>query len=141
MKIVDARKAVVLGGVLAVTLAAGCFGGGRGYSNQPYSNNGGYYSSNTYDGGYGNPYPYNRGYNDTHAYPQSFGNSNSYSAGLPYGVRTETSRDDHQDRSKDQHVAVTRDPVQAPTEKRPSTIDRDDYSRRDSQSAHSIAKN
>jgi hypothetical protein len=92
------RKISIIGGILiAGTLAAGCFGGGR-YSNSPYGYNGAFYTSRPYAGGYGNPYPYNRGYNDTHAFPQSFGNSNSYSAGLQHGVPAEASR---VDRDKD----------------------------------------
>jgi hypothetical protein len=136
MRTISSRRVVVLGGILVVTLAAGCFGGDRGYSNSPYGYNGAYYTSRPYEGGYANPYPYNSGYNDTYSYPQSFGNSNSYSAGLQNGVRADAARDDHQERTTDEHVAVTRDRGQAQTEKQRPSVDRADYSRKDSQSAH-----
>jgi hypothetical protein len=41
MKTIDSRKVVVVAAMLAVTLAAGCFDGGSGYSNYPYGYNGG----------------------------------------------------------------------------------------------------
>jgi hypothetical protein len=136
MKTIDSRRVVLMGGLVAVIVAAGCFGGDRAYSNSPYAYNGAYYRSRPYDGGYGNPYPYNSGYNDTHSYPQSFGNSNSYSAGLQHGVPAEASRDDRQVRAADQHVAVTHDRSQAQTEKQRASVDHGDYSRKDSPSAH-----
>jgi len=55
MKTTTSRRVVVLGGLLAATLGAGCFGGGRGYSNSPYGYNGSFYTSRPYYGGYGNP--------------------------------------------------------------------------------------
>jgi hypothetical protein len=121
-----------MGGILAATLAAGCFGG-SGYSNSPYGYKGTFYTSRPYAGGYGNPYPYNRGYNDTHAFPQSFGNSNSYSAGLQYGVPAEASRDNFREPGNDQHVtaATTQPRDQARNERPPTSIDRDNDSKKD----------
>jgi hypothetical protein len=132
MRTTTLRRVSVMGGILAATLAAGCFGGG-GYSNSPYGYNGTFYTSRPYSGGYGNPYPYNRGYNDTHAFPQSFGNSNSYSAGLQHGVPAEASRDSYHERKSEQHVAaaVTRPPDQARNERGHTSIDRDKDSRKD----------
>ncbi|HKN01537.1 MAG TPA: hypothetical protein VJX23_13560 [Candidatus Binataceae bacterium] len=124
MKTIDSQKIAILGAILAATLAAGCFGG-PGYSNQPYG----------YNGGYGNAYPYNSGY----SYPQTYGNA--YNAGYQNGERADASRDSHQDR--DQHVeVVTRDHDQTRTEKQPpSGVRGDDYSRKDSQPAHTSATN
>ncbi len=42
---------MLLGGILTAMLAAGCFGGGPGYSTNPYGYNSSYSS-------YGNSYPY-----------------------------------------------------------------------------------
>ena len=71
MKPINFRKVVVaFGGILVATLAAGCFGGGRGYANRPY----GYSSSYS---SYGDSYAYS-GYDGGHSYPQS--SENSYSA-------------------------------------------------------------
>jgi hypothetical protein len=71
MKPTDSRKVVMaLGGILVATLAAGCFGGGRGYSNNSYGYNSSYSS-------YGDSYAYS-GYDRGHSYPQSY--ENSYSA-------------------------------------------------------------
>jgi hypothetical protein len=133
MKTISSRTVTILGGLLALTLAAGCFSGGRESSNSPYGYNGTFYTSKPYDGGYGNPYPYNSGYNDTHSFPQSFGNSNSYSSGLQHGVPAEASRDHHYDRASDQHVAVvaTRPRDQARNERRHTTIDTEKDSRKD----------
>ena len=131
MKTTTYRKVLILGGLLAATLAAGCFGNGRGTSNSTYSYNGSFYTSRPYDGGYGNPSPYNSGYNDTRSFPQSFGNSNSYSSGLQHGERVEASRDER--RPSDGHVAVaaTRHREQARNERPPTSVDRDKYSRND----------
>jgi hypothetical protein len=133
MKTISSRRLGILGGVLAATLAAGCFGGSRQSSNNPYGYDGSFYTSRPYTGGYGNPYPYNSGYNDTHAFPQSFGNSNSYSAGLQHGVQADASRDGYHERASDQHVAVA---VSAPrplvrSERPPTSIDHDKDSRKD----------
>ena len=52
MKTIDSRKVVMtLGGILIATLAAGCFGGGPGYWNNPHGYNSSYSS-------YGSSYPY-----------------------------------------------------------------------------------
>jgi hypothetical protein len=61
---------VVFGGILVATLAAGCFGGGRGYANNSYGYNSSYSS-------YGDSYAYS-GYHGGNSYPQS--DENSYSA-------------------------------------------------------------
>ena len=61
---------MLVGGILAATLAAGCFGGGPGYSTDPFGYNSSYSS-------YGNSYPYS-GYANGYSYPQSY--ENSYSA-------------------------------------------------------------
>jgi hypothetical protein len=136
VKRTKSRRLLVLGGILALTSVAGCFGGGkgysRGYSNSRYGYNGTFYNSKPYNGGYGNPYPYNSGYNDTHSYPQSFGNSNSYSSGLQHGVRpAEVARDDHQDPVTTQHVAVIPDRAHAINERQHSSIDRDHHIRKE----------
>ncbi len=133
MKTTKYRKALTLGGILAATLAVGCFGNGQGSSNSPYGYNGSFYTSSPYDGGYGNPNPYNSGYNDTHSFPQSFGNSNSYSAGLQNGGRVEASRDDQHLRARDRHlpIATNRPRDQAQNERQPSTVERDKNSKND----------
>lgn len=130
MKTTSSRRVLTLGALVAVTLASGCFGNGREYSNNPYGYNGAFYTSRPYAGGYGNPYPYNRGYNDTHSFPQSFGNSNSYSAGLQHGVTTEVSRD-YRDERPDRHIAATSPRARALGERQPTSIDHDKYSRRE----------
>jgi len=133
VKTISSQRVAILCGILAAALAAGCFGGGREYSNNPYGYNGSFYTSRPYAGGYGNPYPYNSGYNDTHSFPQSFGNSNSYSSGLQHGVGADTSRDYHQEHAGDRRYAVaeTRPRAQMRTERQPSSIDHDKYSRKD----------
>jgi hypothetical protein len=132
MKTTTFRRVSILGGILAATLAAGCFGSG-GYSNSPYGYNGTFYTSRPYAGGYGNPYPYNRGYNDTHSFPQSFGNSNSYAAGLQHGVPAEASRNNNHEPGNDQRVAAAAaQPRDQARNERPSTsIDRDKDSKKD----------
>jgi len=131
MKTATLRRVLVIGGILAATLAAGCFGGG--HSNSPYGYNGSFYTSRPYAGGYGNPYPYNRGYNDTHSFPQSFGNSNSYAAGFQHRVPADPSRDNDRERGSDQHLtAATIRPREQARNERPSTsIDRDKDSKKD----------
>jgi hypothetical protein len=113
MKTIDSRKVVVVATMmLAVTLAAGCFDGGSGYSNYP------------------------SGYNGGRAYPQSYQNSNSYNAGYQNGVRADESRDRHQERDTDEHVVVTHDRDQRHTEKQSPDVDHDGYARKESQSGH-----
>ena len=119
---------MVFGGILVATLAAGCFGGGRGYSNNSYGYNSSYSS-------YGNSYPYS-GYNNGYSRPQSYGNS--YSAGYQNGVRADENRDRHQDRDTDQHAVVIRDRGEARTE---TSVDHDRYSRKDSESGRRTEKN
>jgi hypothetical protein len=131
MKTISSKKVVIMGAVLAATMAAGCFGGGQEYSNNPYGYNGAFYTSRPYAGGYGNPYPYNSGYNDTHSFPQSFGNSNSYSSGLQHGVTADASRDYGHERASDHNVAEARPRVQARSERQTTSIDSDRYSRRE----------
>ena len=71
MKAINARKVVMaIAGILVATLAAGCFGGSRGYSNNSYGYNSSYSS-------YGDSYAYS-GYDGGNSYPQS--SENSYSA-------------------------------------------------------------
>jgi hypothetical protein len=126
MKTIASRKvAMVLGGILTATLAAGCFGGG-GYWGRPS----GYNSS---DSSYGSSYPYS-GYDSRYSYPQSYGNS--YSAGYQNGVRADENRDRHQDRD----TVVIRDRGEARTEAQHSSVDRDKYSRKDYELAHPLRK-
>jgi len=62
MKLIHSRKALVLGGLLLVTLTAGC-AGGPGWSSSRYGNGGGGYGSAypNRDGSAGS-YPYNSAY-------------------------------------------------------------------------------
>jgi hypothetical protein len=95
MKIINSRRVVVaFGGILAATLATGCFAGGPGYSQGPYGYNSNYSS-------YGSSYP-DSGY----SYPQSSGNS--YNLGYQNGVRADGNRDNSR------HVVVARNRVEAP---------------------------
>src|SRR5271166_5445717 len=129
MKPIDSRKvAMAFGGIMVATLAAGCFGGSRGYSDNPYGYNSSYSS-------YGDSYPYS-GYDRGHLYPQSYGNS--YSAGYRNGVRADDDRDRHQDRDADRHALVIRDRGEASTEK---SVDHDRYSREDAESGRRTEKN
>jgi hypothetical protein len=134
MKTINSRKlAMLFGGILAATLAAGCYGGGDsgyGYSNGPY---GGGYSSNY--SSYGNSYPYS-GYNSGYSYPQN--NGNSYNAGYQNGVRADANRDRHEDR--DQHVTVSRDVSKARVETH-STVARENVSRKESAATERSEKN
>jgi hypothetical protein len=57
MKTATFLKILTFSGILAATLAVGCFGNGRGSSTSPYGYNGSFYTSRPYDGGYGNPNP------------------------------------------------------------------------------------
>jgi hypothetical protein len=124
----NSRKVVLaLGGILVATLAAGCFGGGRGYSN-PYGYNSSYSS-------YGDSYPYS-GYDRGYSYPQTYGNS--YSAGYQNGVRADENRDRRQYRDADQHPVVIRDRNEARTQ---TTVDNDRYSRKDSVSGRHTEQN
>jgi len=68
-------------GILAATLATGCFGGDEGYSNGRYG-----YTSNY--SSYGSSYPYS-GY----SYPRS--SRNSYNAGYQNGLRADEDRDNN----------------------------------------------
>jgi hypothetical protein len=132
MKTINSRKLVVLGGILAATLAAGCFDSGGGYYGDP---NGGYYNSSPYYGSSRTYYPNNSGRNIEHEYPQRY--SNSYGAGYHDGVRADTSRDHQQERNSDHQAAVVRDRDQTRTEKVPTSVAREDNSRKeDSQSGH-----
>src|SRR5713101_3417005 len=96
MNPINSRKvAMAFGGILVATLAAGCSGGGRGYSNNSYGYNSSYSS-------FGDSYPYS-GY----SYPQSYGNS--YNAGYQNGLRADENRDRYQNRDPDRHAVVIRD--------------------------------
>jgi hypothetical protein len=113
MKTLNSRKVIVLcGGILAATLAAGCYGGGSGYSNDPY----GYY------GGYGSPYSYNDD-NTRYSYPQSYGNS--YGWGYRNGVRADENRDRYQARDNDRRVVVTPERRERTVERHSSNVHRD----------------
>ena len=72
-------------GILAATLATGCFGGDEGYSNGRYGYNSNYSS-------YGSSYPYS-GYNSGYSYPRS--SRNSYNAGYQNGLRADEDRDNN----------------------------------------------
>jgi len=129
MKPINSRKVVIaFGGILVATLAAGCFGGSRGYSANPYGYNSSYSS-------YGDSYPYS-GYERGHLYPQSYGNS--YSAGYLNGVRADDNRDRHQDRDADRHAVVVRD---RDVTSSGTSVDHDRYSRKDSESWRRTEKN
>jgi len=126
MKIINSRRVVIaFGGILAATIATGCFGGGPGYSNgsDGYSSN---YSS------YGSSYPYSRD-NSGYSYPRSSGNS--YNAGYQNGVRTDANRDNSQ------HLVVARDHVEAPAPTQNSGVDHDKYSRNDTEPEQRSEKN
>jgi hypothetical protein len=70
MKLTNSRKVVMtIGGILVAVLAAGCFDGSRGYSN----NSSGYNSSFS---SYGDSYAYS-GYGRKYSYPDSYENSYS----------------------------------------------------------------
>ena len=72
MKPLNSRKVMMaFGGILVATLATGCFGGIRGYSN----NSSGFKSNYS---SYGDTYAYS-GYDGGYPYPQSY--EDSYSAG------------------------------------------------------------
>jgi hypothetical protein len=129
VKTTKSRKVVIaFGGILVATLAAGCYGGGRGYSNNPYG----------YNSAYGSSYPY-RGYDSGYSYPQNYGNS--YGAGYQNGVRADENRDRHQDRDTDQHAAAVRGRSEPRAETQHSGTDPDKYSRKDSESGYRTEKN
>jgi len=74
MRPITFRKvAITFGAILVATLAAGCFGGGQGYSKNFYGYNSSYSS-------YGDSYAYS-GYDRGNSHPQSYGNI--YSAADP----------------------------------------------------------
>jgi hypothetical protein len=113
MKTLNSRKVIVLcGGILAATLAAGCYGGGSGYSNDPYG----------YNGGYGSSYSYNDD-NTRYSYPQSYGNS--YGWGYRNGERADENRDRYQARDTERHTTVTRERREPVNESRHSRNDRE----------------
>jgi hypothetical protein len=145
MKAIKSRSVLVLGGILIATLAAGCYGGGHGYYNDPYgynsgygstySSNGGYYSSNPYGGSYYSSYPngYYSSYPNSYSYNNGYNGRSSYNSGYRNGVRADESRDRRQDRTVEtEHTVATHD--RASTE--PSRVVRDDHSSRDSRSTH-----
>jgi hypothetical protein len=76
MKLFNPRKVLALGGLLIVTLAAGCAGGQGG---APYGYNTGYGSAYPYNGGaYVAPYPYNGGYRPVYPYAGVYPNPSYY---------------------------------------------------------------
>jgi hypothetical protein len=112
MKTFNSLKIIVLcGGILAATLAAGCYGGDSGYSNNPYG----------YGGGYGSSYSYNAD-NSGYYYPRNY--NNSYSSGYQHGVRADENRDRYQARDTDRRV-VTPERREPTAVSHHSTIDRD----------------
>ena len=111
MKTFNSRKIIVLcGGILAATLAAGCYGGDRGYSNNPYG----------YGGGYGSSYSYND--NSGYSYPRSY--PNSYNSGYRNGVRADENRDRYQAHDTNRRVVVTPERREPTAISRHSTVDR-----------------
>jgi hypothetical protein len=126
VKVINSRKVVIaFGGILAATLATGCFGGGPGYSNGSYGYNSNYSS-------YASSYPHS-GYNSGYSYPRNSGSS--YNAGYQNGLRADENRDNNQ------HAVVVRDRGESRTEAQHSSVDRDKYSRNDSDKARSTEKN
>jgi len=103
---------MLCGGILAATLAAGCYGGDSGYSNNPYGYNGGYGSSYAYTGN-GVGYSYPRNY------------SNSYNSGYQHGVRADENRDRYQARDTERHIVATPERREPTAESHHSTVDRD----------------
>ena len=126
--IISLRTATMIGGILILTLAAGCSdGGGGGYWNHPYGYNNGYNNGyNSSYSSYGSSYPYS-GYDSGYSYPRNYGNSynNSYSTGYQNGVRADENRERHQNRD----TAVVRGGEGR--EAQHSNVDSDKYSRRD----------
>jgi hypothetical protein len=127
MKRINSRKVVIaFGGILAATLATGCFGGGgRGYSNDPYGYDSSYSS-------YGSSYPHS-GYENGYSYPRS--SENSYNSGYQNGVRADEKRD------YKQHAEVGRDSGESHAKGQHSRVDRDNYSRNDSERGRSTERN
>jgi hypothetical protein len=110
MKTLISRKVIMLcGGILAATLAAGCYGGDSGYSNNPY-------------GYYGSPYSYNAD-SSGYSYPGNY--SNSYNSGYQHGVRADENRDRYQARDKDRPVVVTRERREPTAVSHHSAVDHD----------------
>ncbi len=126
MKLINVRKVVMaFSGILAATVAAGCFGGGPGYSQGPYGYNSSYSS-------YGSSYPYS-GYNSGYSYPRSSGNS--YNATYQNEARSDGNH------GYNQHAVVARDRVEAPASARKSSVDQDKYSRNDTEAVQRAEKN
>ncbi len=71
MKLLNSRKALVLGGLLTVILAGGCTAG-QGYSNNPYGYTSGYGTSYPYNSGYASSYPYTGGYQQPYQQPYPY---------------------------------------------------------------------
>ena len=120
----------MIGGILILTLIAGCSdGGGGGYWNRPYGYdngyNGGYNSSYN---SYGSSYPYS-GYDNGYSYGQNYGRNtydNSYKAGYRNGVRA----DDNRDRRQGNNTVVVRERNEERVAQH-ANVDNDKYSRRD----------
>jgi hypothetical protein len=126
MKMINSRKLVIaFGGILAATLATGCFGGGSRYSNGSYGYDSNYSS-------FGNSYPYS-GYDNGYSYPRS--SENSYNSGYRNGLRADENRDNNQ------HAVEARDRGEARSEAQHSRVGRDNYSRNDSERGGSIERN
>jgi len=116
MKAINSRTLVMtLGGILIATLAAGCFGGGSGYSNGPY----GYSSSYS---SYGSSYPYS-GYDGGYTSSRSYGRSSD--AGYQNAGRADENRDRDAARVETQH----------------SSVDHARVSSKEPESAHRVEKN
>jgi hypothetical protein len=127
--IIPSRAATMIGGILILTLAAGCSDGGGGYWNHRYGYNNGYNGGyNSSYSSYGSSYPYS-GYDNNYSYPQNYGKNsynNSYSNGYQNGVRADENRDRHQA----DNTVVVRERNEARVAQH-SNADNDKYSRKD----------
>ena len=153
MKAIKSRSILVLGGILIAALAAGCYGGGHGYSNDPYGYNGGYGSSYSSNGGYYNSNPYGGSYYkstpsggyyysnpnryNSYSYNNGYNGKNSYNAGYQNGLRADAANDRREDRAADNRTVVTPHTVEtrhtevthdrASTSTQPSRVVRDEH--------------
>jgi hypothetical protein len=140
MKITNSRSIVILGGVLAATLIAGCWSGGRGYSNNPYGYNDNSYSSSQYGAGYGGAYTHGNGYNEGGSHTQ-YSNAKSYNAGYHAGVDADASSDRHENDVTVARVAVDHNDHQAQAEKEHSSVAHSNYSKDNSAASHESERN
>ena len=119
----------MIGGILILTLAAGCSdGGGGGYWNRGYGYNNGYNGGyNSSYSSYGSSYPYSA-YDNGYSYPRNYGNSynNSYSNGYHNGLRA----DENRDRRQSNNNVEVRERGEGRVAQH-SNVDNDKYSRKD----------